>query len=116
MGKNLMYKVMKSVEAHTSIICLFWSYRHCHSNRNILSPIRDAGKPGTLRNGTEWNGTEPEVIVVQYGRGSRTRGQKFALIRTAHFCVRTLISHSVTATKTGQAPTESYVKRINLLR
>ena len=25
---------------------------------------------------------EPEVIVVQYGRGCWTRGQKFALIRT----------------------------------
>ena len=29
---------MKCVEAHISIICPFWSY-HCHSNRNILSPI-----------------------------------------------------------------------------
>ena len=32
------------------------------------------------------------------------------------FCVRTLILRSVTATKTGQAPAESHVKRIKLLR
>ena len=62
------------------------------------------------------SGTEPEVIVVQYGRGCWTRGQKFALIRTVCLCVRTLISRSVTATKTGQTPTESHVKRIKLLR
>ena len=36
---------------------------------------RDAGKPGTLRNGTERNGREPEVIDGQYGR---RRGQKLA--------------------------------------
>ena len=71
----------------------------------------DAGKPETLRNGMEWNGTELEVIDAQYGRRRWTRGQKLALIRTV--CVRTRILHSVTATKTEQAPAESYVKRIN---
>ena len=76
---------------------------------------RHSEKEGMLEN-QEWNGTEPEVIVVQYGRGCWTRSQKFALIRTVRFCVRTLISCSVTATKTGQAPTESHVKRIKLLR
>ena len=64
----------------------------------------------------EWNGTEPEVIVVQYRLGCWTRGQKFALIRTVCFCVRTLISRSVTATKTGQALTERHIKRIKPLR
>ena len=38
-------------------------------------PIREAIKPGTER-----NGTEPEVIDAQYGRGDWTRGQKLALI------------------------------------
>ena len=41
MCKNLMYEgfsCMKFVEAQTGIICLFLIY-HCHSNRNILSPI-----------------------------------------------------------------------------
>ena len=59
------------------------------------------------------NGTEPEVIDAQYGRGHWTRGQKLALIRTACPSVRTLISRSVAATKTGQAPAESHVKRMN---
>ena len=39
--QDLMYDVfsrMKCVEAQTGIICLFLIY-HCHSNRNILSPI-----------------------------------------------------------------------------
>ena len=31
----ILEQFRKSVEAHTSIICPFWSY-HCHSNRNIL--------------------------------------------------------------------------------
>ena len=52
---------------------------------------------------------EPELIVVQYGRGYWTCGQKFVLIRTVCLRARTLISCSVTATKTGQAPTESHV-------
>ena len=30
--------------------------------------------------GTEWNGSEPEVIDTQYGRRRWTRGQKLALI------------------------------------
>ena len=68
------------------------------------------------QNGMEWNGTEPEVIVIQYRHGCWTCGQKFALIRTVRLCVRTPISRSVTATKTGQAPIESHVKRIKLLR
>ena len=67
-------------------------------------------------NAQERNGTEPEVIVVQYGHGCWTRDQKFVLIRTVHFCARTLFLRSVTATKTGQAPIESHVKRIKLLR
>ena len=62
------------------------------------------------------NGMETEVIVVQYGCECWTHGQKFALIRTVCLCVRTLISGSVTATKMGQAPTESHVKHIKLLR
>ena len=61
----------------------------------------------------EWNGTKREVIDAQYGRGHWTRGQKLALIRTVRLSVRTLISRSVAATKTGQAPTESHVKRMN---
>ena len=69
---------------------------------------REAIKPGTER-----NGTEPEVIDAQYGRGHWTRGQKLALIRTVCLSVRTLISRSVAATKTGQAPAESHVKRMN---
>ena len=36
----------------------------------------DAGKPGTLM---ERNGTEPEVFVVQYRCGSRTRGQTIGM-------------------------------------
>ena len=68
----------------------------------------DAGKPGTLRNGTEL-----EVIDAQYGRGRCTGGQKLALIRTDCVCVRTRILCSVTATKTAQAPAESHVKRMN---
>ena len=70
-------------------------------------------KPGMERNGTEWNRTRSDV---QYGHGCWTRGQKVALIRTVCLCVRTLILHSVTATKTGQAPAESHVKHIKLLR
>ena len=42
-----------------------------------------------------------------------TRGQKLALIGTVCVCVRTLILRSVAATKTGQAPAESHVKRMN---
>ena len=68
---------------------------------------------GTERNGTEWNETEPEVIDAQYGRGHWTRSQKLALIRTVCLSVQTLISHSVAATKIGQAPAESHVKRMN---
>ena len=86
---------------------------------HVLLYVRwESIKPGTERNGTERNGTEPEVIVAQYGSRTWcwTRGQKFALIRTVRLCVWTLISRSVTATKTGQAPTESHVKRIKLLR
>ena len=37
-------------------------------------------------------------------------------IRTVRLSVRTLISRSVTGTKTGQASTSSHVKRIKLLR
>ena len=33
--------------------------------------VGDAGKPGTLRNRTERNGTEPEVTDAQYGRDFR---------------------------------------------
>ena len=57
-----------------------------------------------------------EVIDAQYGRGRWTRGQKRALIGTVCLSVRTLISRSVAATKTGQAPAESHVKRMKLLR
>ena len=39
--------------------------------------MRDAGKPGTLRNGTQ---LELEVIDAQYGRRCWTCGQKLALI------------------------------------
>ena len=70
---------------------------------------RESIKPGTKRNGTGSN-------CCTIRTWCWTHGQKFALIRTVHVCVRTLISCSVTATKTGQAPTESYVKRIKLLR
>ena len=70
--------------------------------------FREAIKPGTER-----NGMEPEVIDAQYGRGRRTRGQKLALIRTVCLSVQTLISRSVAATKTEQAPAESHVKRMN---
>ena len=66
-----------------------------------------------IKPGTERNGTEPEVIDAQYGRGHWTRGQKLALIRTVCLSVRTLISRSVAATKTGQAQAESHVKRMN---
>ena len=69
---------------------------------------REAIKPGTER-----NGTEPEVIDAQYRRVHWTRGQKLALIRTVCLSVRTLISRSVAATKTGQAQAESHVKRMN---
>ena len=62
------------------------------------------------------NGMKPEVVVAQYRCGCWTHGQKFALIRTVRLCVWTLISHSVTATKTGQAPTDSHVKRMELQR
>ena len=89
----------------------------CHLTLSVRVKSGDETRSGdetTIRDaGMEWNGTRN---VVQYGRGSRIRGQKFALIKTARFCVRTLISHSVTATKTGQAQTESHVKRIKLLR
>ena len=51
---------------------------------------------------------EPEVIVAQCRHGCWTRSQKFALIRTVHQYVRTLISCSVTAMMTGQAQTESH--------
>ena len=61
-------------------------------------------------------GTEPEVIDAQYGRGAGHVGQKLALIRTVRLCVQTLILRSVTAIKTGQAPAESHVKRMKLLR
>ena len=56
---------------------------------------------------------EPEVIDAQYGRGHWTRGQKLALIRTVCLSAWTLISRSVAATKTGQAPAESHVKCMN---
>ena len=68
---------------------------------------------GMEQNGTEWNRMEPEVIDAQYGRRRWTHGQKLALIRTVCVCVRTRILRSVTATKTGQAPAESHVKRMN---
>ena len=70
-------------------------------------------KGEAIKPGTERNGTEPEVIDAQYGRGHWTRGQKLALIRTVCLSVRTMISRSVAATKTGQAPAESHVKRMN---
>ena len=73
----------------------------------------EAIKPGTERNGTERNGTEPKVIDARYGRGRWTRGKKLALIGTVCLSVRTLISRSVPATKTGQAPAESHVKWMN---
>ena len=58
----------------------------CEEAIHILSTkSREGIKPGTER-----NGTEPEVIVVQYaGRGCWTRGQKF---RTVRLGVRTPIS------------------------
>ena len=70
------------------------------------------------RSGTKRN---PEVIDARYGRRRRTPGQKLALIRTVCVCVQTEVQtevqtrilRSVTATKTGQAPAESHVKRIN---
>ena len=65
---------------------------------------------------TERNRMEPEVIVVQCWCECWTRGWKFALIRTVHLCVRTLISRSVTAMKTGQVSAESHIKCIKLLR
>ena len=63
--------------------------------------------------GTERNGTEPEVIVVQYECGCWTCGQKFALIRTVCFCVWTLISCSVLnsyedGTSTNREPRQAY--------
>ena len=58
------------------------------------------------------NGTEPEVIDAQYGRGRWTHGQKLALIRTVFVSVWTLILRSVTAAKAGQARAESHVKRM----
>ena len=68
------------------------------------------------RNGMKRNRTEPEVVDAQYRCGRWTRGQKLALIRTVCLSVRTLISCSVIATKTGQAPAESHVKCTKLLR
>ena len=74
--------------------------------------------PGMLENpecsGTEWNGTEPEVIDAPYGRGRWTRGPKLALTRAVFVSVRTPILGSVTGAKTGQARAESHVKRIKL--
>ena len=64
---------------------------------DILKPC--VAKRGRNEPRTEWN---QEVIVLQYGCGCWTRGQKFALIRTVCLCVRTLISRSVTATKTDK--------------
>ena len=61
----------------------------------------------------ERNRTELEVIDAQYGRRHWTRGQKLVLIRTVCVCVQTWILHSITATKIGQAPAESHVKRMN---
>ena len=68
---------------------------------------REAIKPGT-----EWNGTGSNWCT-KTGRGRWTRGQKLALIRTVCLSVRTLTSRSAPATKTGQAPAESHVKRMN---
>ena len=65
------------------------------------------------RNAQERNGTESEVIDAHYGRRRWTHGQKLALIRAVCVCVQTLILRTVAATKTGQAPAESYVKRMN---
>ena len=59
---------------------------------------------------------EPEVVVAEYRHESWRHGHKFALLRTVCLYVWTLILHSITATKTGQVPTESHVKRIILLR
>ena len=56
---------------------------------------------------------EPEVIAAPYGRRCWTRGQKLALIRTVCVCARTRILRSLTATKTGQAPAEGHVKRMD---
>ena len=50
---------------------------------------RDAGKPETLNNRTERNGTEPEVIDAQYGRGRRILvGVNVSDVRRTHlaFC------------------------------
>ena len=46
----------------------------------------DAGKPGTISNGTEQNGTEPEVIVAQYGCGHQICYGKLVLICQAYQC------------------------------
>ena len=65
-------------------------------------------------NGMEQNGTELEVIVVQYRRGCWTRGQKFALIRTVRFCVWTLTLNLVfcnsyeDGTSTNREPHQAY--------
>ena len=66
-----------------------------------------------IKSRMEWKETEPEVIHARYGRGHWTRGQKLALFRTVCPSVLTLISRSVATTKTGQAPAESHVKRMN---
>ena len=79
---------------------------------------RSLNQPGCwkTRNAQELNATELEVIKAQYGRGRLTRRQKLVLIRTVCACVWTRILRSVTATKTGQAPAESHVKRKKLVR
>ena len=45
-----------------------------------------------MKPGMEQNGMETEVIVVHYGCGCWTHGQKFALIRSLSMCTNSDLS------------------------
>ena len=66
----------------------------------------DAGKPGTLRNGTEWNGTGSNCCTILTWTLDMLR--KIGVNIPGLSMYGELISRPVPATRTGQAPSRQY--------
>ena len=111
LGVNLSEILTKFHSMHIKSLCV-----NTHTEKAANCTAGEATMATQAGRYKTWNGMKPEVVVAKYRCGCVTRGQKFALIRTVCLRVWTLISHSVTATKTGQAPTDSHVKRMELQR
>ena len=56
---------------HTNPLLLISYLDQMMTQIEILLLEKSLREKYKTRNGTEWNGTEPEVIVAQYGRGAR---------------------------------------------